>query len=304
MKLSSYKIGYVELTLAQLCLSVNVIFGKILATDYPIPCLLMLRFLIGFSILAVYLAFSPKQVYTEIIKLRQSEWLIIFLKALCGGFLFNILTLHGLQYTTATTTSILQSSIPAFVVIFSLLILKERLTERKILSVVLTVFGILMMSIKDLSGLADNRLYGLLLVLLAVIPGALFTIFSKMINSAVKPLTAVMLMNFINMLFFLPLALQENWILFTTASLLAWLQIFVYSVTGSLLFVIFWYRGVARIAVSTAALFIGVMPIGTSVLAYFFLHESLSAFEIVGMALILAAIYVGTHMPFRQSYVT
>jgi drug/metabolite transporter (DMT)-like permease len=293
MKIADAKIGYVELFIAQLCLSINIIFGKMLAPVFPVSGLLALRFFIGFSILALYLASTPTEIYSEIKKMKKTEGITLILKALCGGFLFNILTLHGLQYTTATATGIVNSTIPAFVALFSFLILKEVLTKRKMLSIGLTVFGILLLSIGDTTASGENDLYGLFFVSLAVIPAALFTIFSKMIAASLKPLTAVMLMNLINTLLFLPLVIREEWALFVTASLWEWGKIFIYSVSGSLLFFIFWYRGVARTTANTAALFIGVTPISTSLFAYFFLTEPLSICNLLGMLGVIASIFIG-----------
>jgi drug/metabolite transporter (DMT)-like permease len=297
MKTLDPRIGYVELSLAQLCLSVNIILGKMLAPIYPIVGLLALRFLIGFSILAFYLAFNLTEIYSEIKKMKKTEWVILSLKALCGGFLFNILTLHGLQYTTATATGIVNSTIPAFVALFSFLILKEVLTKRKMLSIGLTVFGILLLSIGDIAAPAENELYGLCFVSLAVIPASLFIIFSKMINASLKPLSAVMLMNLINTFLFLPLAFQEEWIIFSAASILEWLKILIYGISGSLLFFVFWYRGVARTTASTAALFIGITPISTSLFAYFFLPEPLSIFDLFGMLCVIVSIFIGALQP-------
>ena len=298
MKKLDLRIGYVELSLAQICLSINIIFGKMLAPVYPIAGLLALRFFIGFSIIALYLVLpSTTEIYSEIKRMRKTEWVILFLKAVCGGFLFNVLTLYGLQYTTATQTSIVHSTLPAFVALFSFLILKEVLTKQKLFSIGLCVFGILLLSIKNAAIPDESELYGLFFVFLALVPASLFTIFSKMINTSLKPLTAVMLMNLINTFLFLPLMLREECALFYTASVLEWLKIFIYSVSGSLLFFIFWYRGVARTTASTASLFIGITPITTSLFAYCFLQEPLSIFELFGMLSVMASIFIGTLQP-------
>lgn len=294
MKTLDSRIGYAELSLAQICLSINIIFGKVLAPIYPIAGLLALRFFIGSGIIAVYLVLSSTEIHSEIKKMKKAEWVILLLKAICGGFLFNILTLHGLQYTTAMQTSIVHSTLPAFVALFSFLILKEVLTKRKLVSIALCIFGILLLSIKDAAVPEKPELHGLFFVFIALIPAALFTIFSKMINTSLKPLTAVMFMNVINTFLFLPLMLREDCTLFYTASILEWLKIFIYSISGSLLFFIFWYKGVARTTASTASLFIGIMPISTSIFSYFFLQEPLSIFELFGMLAVLASIFIGT----------
>nr|MDQ2994318.1 DMT family transporter [Pseudomonadota bacterium] len=189
------KIGYIELTLAQLFLSINTIFGKILVPNYPIFSLLTLRFFLGFSVLGIYLAFTKTKIRTELKAMKKSDWTVLALKALCGGFLFNFLILYGLQYTTATVTGIMSSTLPAFVALFSFIILKEKLSVTQLIAIALTGLGILLLSIGDYTAPESKDLYGLFFIALAMIPAALFTIFSKMINASLKPLTAILLMN-------------------------------------------------------------------------------------------------------------
>lgn len=291
----SSRIGYLQLSLAQVCLGINIILGKILTSTYPFLQLLALRFLIGFIIIAFWLCYRfSTQDYEEIKGLPKRAWIILFLQALCGGFLFNLLTLYGLQYATATVTGIVHSTLPAFVAFFSYIILNETLTSRKIFSILLTVIGILLLTVDNITILSDpTGLLGLCVVFLAIIPGALFIVFSKMMVRSLQPFTTTALINLFNAVLFFMLVFNQQWTVFFNASLIEWGRILLYSGSGSVLFFIFWYKGLARTTASTAALFIGIMPISTSVLAYFFLEEMISWCEILGMLCVLLSIYVG-----------
>lgn len=299
----SNAIGYIELSLAQFSIGINIILGKLLGSTYPICSLLALRFLIGFIIIAVYLQLSSSRtIYSEIKELSRYDWVLLFLQALCGGFLFNIFTLYGLQYTTATATGIVNSAVPALVAIFSFFLLKEALTKRKASAIVLTIIGILLLSLGNASSGSESAgLFGLFLVSLAIIPEALFTIFAKMIKKPLNSFTTAMFINLCNALMFFPLALNDEWILFSNASLMEWLQILLYGISGGILFFVFWYRGLAHTTANTAALFMGVMPVATSILAYLFLQETLSGFDVLGMLCVMISIFIGTSQrPFRN----
>jgi drug/metabolite transporter (DMT)-like permease len=292
----TFNIGYIELSLAQFCLGINIVLGRILAPTCPILLLLSIRFLIGFGIIAIYLYFrSATQVYQEVKGLQKGDWIVLFLQALCGGFLFNTLTLYGLQYTSATTASIVNSTIPAFVALFSFFILKEALTKHKVFAISLAIIGILLLSIGNATlPTSAIDLLGILCIFLAIIPGALFIVLGKMLKTSVNVLTVTAFINLFNTLLFFPLAFNRGLTLFINHSYTTWFQIFLYGISGSILFFIFWYRGLVRVTANTAALFVGIMPISTTILAYFILDESLSGFEVLGMCCVVVSIFIGT----------
>src|SRR5438876_8520380 len=62
----------------------------------------------------------------------------------------------------------------------------------------------------------------------------------------------------------------------------------------SFLAYIFWNRGVEQVGASVAGLFVHLMPVFGSLLAWIFLDEQLHAFHIAGMAAILVGIYLTT----------
>lgn len=291
-----FNIGFLELSLAQFFLGINILLGRILSPICPIVLLLAIRFFIGFSTIALIwqCCGSFKKTYDEIRGLQKADWVILFFQALCGGFLFNILTLYGLQYTNATTASIINSTIPAFVALFSFLLLKEVLTKNKAFAISLTIIGILLLSLKQ-ANLAVNSVnfWGELCVFLAIIPGALFIVLGKMLKTSVSPFTTTALVNLFNAFLFFSLVFYERSTMFFIHSWTVWLQVLIYSLSGSVLFFVFWYRGLAKVAANTAALSVGLMPIFTSILAYFILNESLSTYDILGFLCITSSIFIG-----------
>ncbi len=296
MKRTKLLIGYTELSIAQFCLAINIILGKLLAPAYPIFSLLALRFLIGFLLIGIYLACTYSQETCQELKtLQKRDWCILLLQALCGGFLFNALTLYGLQFSTATTAGIINSTIPAFVALFSFLILKEVLSKRTLFSIILTVSGVLIMSLNKTQFAIDSaELYGLFILCLAILPASLFTIFAKMTKASLNPMLTTALVNLINIFFFVPLAFCDDWHLISTATTTDWLQMLCYGLSGSVLFFLFWYKGLKYVTANISALFIGLTPVFTTVLAYLFLQERLGWFDLGGMICVITSIAIGT----------
>lgn len=296
-------LGYLELSLAQCCIGINIILGKILIPEIPIFALLLLRFTLGFIFIGAYQVLGNfSLVRTELSTLSSKDWFIIFAQALCAGFLFNVLVLYGLEYTTATVTGIINSAVPALVAVFSFFILREKLTLRIGTAILLCVVGIAVLGLGKAIPIDSNQteLLGICLVLAAIVPEALFTVLAKLLKNPPSSLTTTLLINFFNMILFIPFAINAEWGQVKDASMLVISQIFLYSLTGGILFFVFWYRGLARISANTAALFMGLMPISTCILAYFTLNEILGWDDLVGMILVVISIFIGTHRPTKK----
>ncbi|HEV2524293.1 MAG TPA: DMT family transporter [Gammaproteobacteria bacterium] len=296
-------LGYLELSLAQCCIGINIILGKILIPEIPIFALLLLRFTLGFIFIGTYQALGNfSLVRTELRALSSKDWLIIFTQALCAGFLFNVLILYGLEHTTATVTGIINSAVPALVAVFSFLILREKLTLRIGIAILLCIVVIAVLGLGKAipTDSNQNELLGILLILAAIVPEALFTVLAKLLKKPPSPLTTTLLINFFNMILFIPFAITAEWGQVKDASMLTISQIFLYSLTGGILFFVFWYRGLARISANTAALFMGIMPISTCILAYFALNEILGWDDLTGMILVIISIIIGTRKPMKK----
>lgn len=299
-------LAYLELAFAQFCIGANIVLGKILIDNFPIYSLLFIRFVIGFVLTGLYIIFTQyQQTKEDYQKLNFKDWIIVFLQALCGGFLFNVLVLYGLQYTTATVTGIINSAIPAVVALFSFFLLRERLNFSKMIAILLCVIGISVLSFGKSEGFAEsqtrNDLFGISLILLSILPEAMFTIFAKLLKKTISPMATTLLINLFNALLFLPFMLGEDWSgMIGDASVFDFMhsstgfQLLTYGLSGGILFFFFWYRGLKHVSANTAALFMGVFPISTTLLAFLFLQETLNLWDSIGIVCVMVSIFVGT----------
>ncbi len=295
-------LGYLELSLAQCCIGINIILGKILISEIPIFALLLLRFTLGFIVIGVYQLFGNfTLVKKELNALSAKDGFIIFAQALCAGFLFNVLILYGLERTTATVAGIINSAVPALVAVFSFIILREKLTFRMGVAILLCIVGIAVLGLGKAipTDSNQNEFLGILLISAAIIPEALFTVLAKLLKKPPSVLTITLLINFFNMILFIPFAINAEWGQIGNTSLLTISRILLYGL-GGVLFFVFWYRGLKKISANTAALFMGIMPISTCILAYFVLNEILNWDDLIGMILVIASIIIGTHHPLKK----
>lgn len=292
-----YAIGYTELTLAQCCVGINVISGKFLISFFPIFILLAIRFAIGFvGMLTIARAKNIRfsNIYHNFISLTSKDKLLLIFQAACGGFLFNVLILYGMKTTSATSAGIISSITPIMIFILAAAFLHEKINLQKGFAIVIVMLGLLILNIGKTSGSMEGALLGNFLVLLAVIPEALFTILSKSVGKKITEMEAVILVNLFNLILFIPFAIYQI-IDFHPKNISAHVygQLLIYGISGGIMFFLLWYRGLTKINANTAALFTGVMPVSTTILAFIFLNEPISNSEIIGMLLVIAAIFVG-----------
>jgi drug/metabolite transporter (DMT)-like permease len=290
--------AYLLLASAQAGVAINVVIGKYLI-DNEMPMFLFLgaRFLVSSVCLSVLMLFRPRiaSLAHPTGKLHTMDWGFLLAQAFTGGFLFNYFFYWGIEYTTATSAGIISSSLPALLALFAYWFLGETLQFRKILAIVFAMLGIMVISLDnaDPSG-GSGSSFGDFLVFLAMIPEALYSIFSKFIGPRMTPLGSATITNWLIFLMMLPfslLSLQD-----ANSVNFAWFDwgLILLGGLSSAVFYWAWPKGLLVISASTAAIFTGLLPITTSFLGWYFLFEPFGAYDAIGMALVLISLVIGT----------
>lgn len=235
--------------------------------------------------------------------LRFADWIELFVQAFFGVFLYRMFLLLGLKQTSASEAGLLIGTSPAITVLLSIAVLKEKLCQRKGLGFALSVAGVFL--IQDFSagknGIALYHLAGNLLVLGAAASESVFNVYSR--KSAMRrhevnetmltPLGQTFYVTVIAMaLCVIPAAFEQTKIpaVFCdpgTAAALIW-----YGIPVTALAYIFWYAGIKRCEVTTAAAFSGMVPLTALILSYAILHEKTTSIQWIGGSLILTGMIV------------
>jgi drug/metabolite transporter (DMT)-like permease len=288
--MSARWIAYLELILAMIIVGSSVVVGKIITAHIPVFLASTLRLAIGLPILALLV----HQTRFDLRKLKASDYLALFLQALTGIFLFNVLLLYALHYTTATNSGIITSLTPAVIGIISWLFLQERLSMSVWGGIILAMCGVLVINVLGAAAHGEHGsapLLGNVLVFGAVIGEALFTIFRKLTAQRISPLENAMLVTVFGLLIFLPLGIYEaasyDFSRLSTDNLLALLY---YGVGVTTVAYILWFSGVEKVPASTAAVFTGVLPVSTVILSVLFLGEQSTTAHLVGLGCVLGGI--------------
>jgi drug/metabolite transporter (DMT)-like permease len=287
---------YLLLALVPFFWSCNWILGRGLHAQIPPLALTFWRWLFALVILA---PFALPQAMREWPAIRRGLKALLPLGVVGIGS-HNALAYVGLNYTTATNGVLLNSSVPIIIIALSFLLLRVRLTAWQAAGVAISMAGVLAIlshgSWQELRTLELNR--GDVFILLSMLLWSLYTIGLRWRPAGLSMLSFLFVIVVIGDAAMLPLYLAETalgrpmvW------SVAAFGAIAFVALFSSVLSYIFWYRGVEQVGANVAGLFVHLMPVFGTLLAWLFLGERLLPFHILGIALILAGIWITTRRP-------
>jgi len=294
--------AYLELAACQLGVGANIAVMKLVAPLMPVYIQLELRFFLSTVILGLFQWLWARDRFVREEepnqRITRHEWMCMAIMGALGGVFFNLFMMEGIKMTSAMSAGIIVSTTPAFLALFSFIFLKEVLTKPKLIALMLAIAGIVIlnwdMATDDWGGEGGIGLWGVLLVFLSTIPEAMYTIVSKFLGNRLRPISVAFFVNAVNIVYFAPFAIYQYQ---TQGADFANLQVWGLTVLvalASLQFYILWQRGIQHVTGSTAALFIGLMPVGATLTSVFYLGEDFGIYEAGGMLAVLLAILVGS----------
>ena len=284
------------LALAQVFIGVNVVSAKYLVTILPIAFLIFLRFGVSaFLLYGLCLTRGNSLRHNSLgEKITMQDVFMITLQGLCGGVFYNFLILNGLQFTDATVAGIISSTTPAMLAFLSFWLLKEVLSNRKILTIAFAVLGVMCLHLTNIRGGETMvSVWGNLLVVASVIPEAMFTIIAKKHDTPISPLVTATICNMVNAVYCFPIVLgQIPTVLAVHLNFTDYLVIAA-QISSGMIFYTAWYQGLPHVSASTAALTTAIAPVCITLLAILFLGEHLHLLDAVAMILVLISICYG-----------
>ncbi|BDP44286.1 membrane protein (plasmid) [Deinococcus aetherius] len=278
-----------QLALAMLLAGSSVVLSKIVGASLPIflANTLILLPAVGVLWLLTWRLEGP-------VRVPREAWRPLWLQALLGIVGFRVFLFYGVPLTSAASAGILTSSVPAVTALLAWILLRERLTVRALLGVLLTALGILVLTVPGAAASEGARLLlGGALVLGAVVGEASWNVLSRLSGARLGPLTATTLVTSLALVLFLPLGLFEA-ITFDFARLTPG-DVFAlgyYALGATVLAYLLWFAGVRHLTASTAAVYTGWLPVSAVALSALLLGERLTPWHALGLACVLCATFV------------
>lgn len=162
------------------------VVSKYVLDFIPPLTLLWLRYVIAFIFLFTVLKVvevKNKQRAT----LTKGDWLLLAWIGFIGYFVSIALQFIGTKLSDAHTGALITSATPAFIVIFATFVLKEKLTVRKVSSVLLATIGVVIVIGWDTH--IGSYFLGSIILVGAAITWALLSVYVKVASKRLSSLT-------------------------------------------------------------------------------------------------------------------
>lgn len=276
--------------LAVLIWAVNFSFIKIALREFSPLGFNGLRLILASLILILVLLVS-KEGFSHI---RTNFWKLCFL-GIAGNTIFQILFIHGLNWTTASSTSIVMAMTPVFVALLSISIKQERLHWAAWLGILVSFVGFYLVITKQAGSFhfSWQSLRGDLLIFFGNFLWAVYTVFSKPLLEKISPLKLTAVTMAFGTVFYLPIAakdiVQLQW---REISFQAWAYLLYSALFVLVVSYVIWYASVRRVGNSKTAIYGNFTPVFTVLFAYIFLSEKITLLQAVGALIILMGVYL------------
>jgi len=116
-------------------------------------------------------------------KIRPADYKYLILLGILEPIIFYMFHAYGLKYTSAIRATIILSITPIMIALLSSPILKEKLTSIKVVTIIGSMTGVYMVvATKEPIQVGDTYLLGDLLIFLAAVCHAFYTIFARKLS--------------------------------------------------------------------------------------------------------------------------
>ncbi len=288
--------AYAALALSTSLVGTYVGLSKLLLTVFPVFLLAWLRFGIAALLMGAWL----KRGATEPALDRRTRYLL-FLESFIGNFLFSIFLLFGLRHSSAIVAGVILAGIPAAVALLSWIFLKDRISARAGMGILLGVLGIALVALSrsDNADSAKVSTLGPVLLLLAVFCEASYVVIGKRLTAQVSARRISALINLWGLVLVTPLGLWQALSFdFTRPGPASWGLLVFYAAAASMVSVWLWMSGLRHVPAAKAGVFMVFLPIATALLGLC-MGERLGAMQAAAYALALAGVLLAT-WPARQ----
>jgi drug/metabolite transporter (DMT)-like permease len=214
--------------------------------------------------------------------------------ALFGIVMYFVLENRGLEHTTASNASLIVSALPIFTLLAESLLYHRKVGRQMITYILISIFGVyLVVSINGRLDLTSSQLFGNLLVLGAMACWVAYSLLNRGTAERGSSLSIIFYQSLAAVLLCIPFAVQEKerWISPLALSYASWLNVIFLGMFCSAWAYVLYIRALGRLGPTITAAFLNLIPVVTAVCGLLLLQERLTWLQVLGMILIMAALY-------------
>lgn len=279
-------LGYLSLALAASCWGGMYVVGKFVMDHISPFFVLWVRYLIAFSIL-FFISYVIKRERIDKVDLPFMAWL-----GFVGYFLSNGGAFIGTHLSSAQLGSLIAATPPLFTMFLAAWVLKERLTAKKIFSILLAIMGLIIVIGIRFDHHQEHFFQGALILILASLTWALYTICVKGVRYS-----ALLISTYATgfaILFTTPAMMWQfqKQDLYNFLNLDMILSVLYLGIVATALAFFLWNKGMQYVDAGVGSIFSFFNTIVGGFLGWLFLRESLNWNFFVGSFFVLMAVVI------------
>ncbi|KUO96399.1 DMT family transporter [Ferroacidibacillus organovorans] len=279
------KRGIMLLVVATILWGGNYICGRYLAPALPSNLLNTVRWAISSLLLFGLLSMNHKRLPLF------SQWKKFALLGFVGIFAFSTLTYLGLRSISAAQAGMISAGIPIAILLFTPLILKERVKAKAWTGAFLSIIGVVILIRGEHAANGHSSIVGEIEIVLSCIAWGIYTVLGKRFGKTMDPLTMTAGAAVYGTLFSALSCIGTVRLNMIHMTPLAWLSVLYVSTFASVGAYLAWNTGVKIVGAGRAAPYINLLPVWTVIFGILLLRETVSILSVGGGAVtILGAV--------------
>ena len=286
-------IGYLCAIGTEIVFGMSYIFTKQAVNEASTFSLLGWRFFIGFVIMSICILFGIVK-----INFRGKKFKNILAIALFSPVIYYICETLGISHTTASESGVFIATLPVVSFLASAIILHKKPTKSQLIGVLVTLGGVVI-TVLAVGAAASFSVVGYTFLLGGITSYALYSVFvERETQFSGAEITYIMLSA--GALVYTVIALMEAGIKGNIEVLvtlpfksISFLTAILYQGIGCSILAFFMSNvAIANIGVNRNASLIGISTVISIIAGVLFMHESFSAYQILGAIIILVGVYI------------
>lgn len=213
-----------------------------------------------------------------------------------GIFAYNWFAFEGMRLATAADGAMISPTLnPILTMVLAGWLFGESITRRRVLGIALAVVGELLVFQEAIAGMHAHpeRLWGDLFYLGSAVCWSTYTLLGRAASRTMSPLAVSAYSSMIGAALLLGVTGAAVWGLPTgDAGIRFWLAIAFLAIGGTVVALILWNQGIARLGAVKAASFTYLVPVFALAMSVVFLHERPGPLQLLGGMLVLAGVAI------------
>jgi drug/metabolite transporter (DMT)-like permease len=219
---------------------------------------------------------------------------------LTGIFGYNFFFFKGLKSIPASRGALLVSLNPLFVMLLSALVYKEKITKLKLLGVLVSLTGlVIVVSRGQIGSVFSSFQVGDLFILGCPVTWAIYTIIARPALQHTTPLQATTWASLTGLSFLLLFSLSEPAMPKITLEIGA--SLLYLGLIGTVVGFVWYYDGIQKIGATRTAIFTNLVPVFAILLSVLLLHEEVIWFTWLGGILVLSGVWITNSQQIKKN---